>query len=101
LLTFETAPFFVNTLYISWKKVFRFKDVILRKRDLHSFATFRRAEQQFLTDVSVQHMEPINPLTPEFNPFTNATCPNYPGGGEIFRNSPDRPWDPPSFLYNG
>ena len=21
--------------------------------------------------------------------------------GEIFRTSPDRPWDPPSLLYNG
>ena len=25
----------------------------------------------------------------------------YPGGGEIFRNCPDRPWGPPSLLYNG
>ena len=24
-----------------------------------------------------------------------------PGGGEIFRTYPDRPWDPPSLLYNG
>jgi hypothetical protein len=24
-----------------------------------------------------------------------------PGGGEIFRTSPDRPWGQPSFLYNG
>ena len=24
-----------------------------------------------------------------------------PGGGEIFRTCPDRPWGPPSFLYNG
>ena len=24
-----------------------------------------------------------------------------PGGGEIFRTGPDRPWGPPSFLYNG
>jgi hypothetical protein len=24
-----------------------------------------------------------------------------PGGGEIFRNCPDRPWVPPSLLYNG
>ena len=24
-----------------------------------------------------------------------------PGGGEIFRTRPDRPWGPPSFLYNG
>jgi hypothetical protein len=23
------------------------------------------------------------------------------GGGEIFRTCPDRPWGPPSFLYNG
>jgi len=23
-----------------------------------------------------------------------------PGGGEIFRNHPDRPWGPLSFLYN-
>ena len=23
-----------------------------------------------------------------------------PGGGEIFRTRPDRPWDPPSLLYN-
>ena len=22
-------------------------------------------------------------------------------GGEIFRTPPDRPWDPPSLLYNG
>jgi hypothetical protein len=25
----------------------------------------------------------------------------YWWGGEIFRNCPDRPWGPPSFLYNG
>jgi hypothetical protein len=24
-----------------------------------------------------------------------------PGGGEIFRTCPDRPWSPSSFLYNG
>jgi hypothetical protein len=24
-----------------------------------------------------------------------------PGGGEIFRTSPDRPWGLPSLLYNG
>jgi len=24
-----------------------------------------------------------------------------PGGGEIFRTCPGRPWGPPSFLYNG
>ena len=24
-----------------------------------------------------------------------------PSWGEIFRTSPDRPWGPPSFLYNG
>jgi len=24
-----------------------------------------------------------------------------PGGGEIFRACPDRPWGPPSLLYNG
>ena len=24
-----------------------------------------------------------------------------PGGGEIFRTCPDRPWGPPSFLYSG
>ena len=24
-----------------------------------------------------------------------------PGGGEIFRTRPDRPWDPPSLLYTG
>jgi len=24
-----------------------------------------------------------------------------PGGGEIFSTCPDRPWDPPSLLYNG
>ena len=24
-----------------------------------------------------------------------------PGGGEIFPTRPDRPWGPPSFLYNG
>jgi hypothetical protein len=24
-----------------------------------------------------------------------------PGGGEIFRRRPDRPWGPPSLLYNG
>ena len=23
------------------------------------------------------------------------------GSGEIFRTRPDRPWDPPSLLYNG
>jgi len=23
-----------------------------------------------------------------------------PGGGEIFRTRPDRPWGPPIFLYN-
>jgi hypothetical protein len=25
----------------------------------------------------------------------------FPGGGEIFRTCPDRPWGPPSLLYNG
>ena len=24
-----------------------------------------------------------------------------PNGGEIFRTCPDRPWGPPSLLYNG
>ena len=24
-----------------------------------------------------------------------------PGGGDIFRTCPDRPWGPPSLLYNG
>jgi hypothetical protein len=24
-----------------------------------------------------------------------------PGGGEVFRTRSDRPWAPPSFLYNG
>jgi hypothetical protein len=24
-----------------------------------------------------------------------------PGGGEISRTCPDRPWGPPSLLYNG
>jgi hypothetical protein len=24
-----------------------------------------------------------------------------PGGGEIFRSRPDRPWGPPRLLYNG
>ena len=24
-----------------------------------------------------------------------------PGGGEIFRTRPDRPWGPPTLLYNG
>jgi hypothetical protein len=24
-----------------------------------------------------------------------------PGGGEIIRTCPDRPWDPPNLLYNG
>jgi hypothetical protein len=24
-----------------------------------------------------------------------------PGGGKIFRTRPERPWDPPSLLYNG
>jgi len=24
-----------------------------------------------------------------------------PGGGEIFYTCPDRPWEPPSLLYNG
>ena len=23
-----------------------------------------------------------------------------PGGGEVFRSRPDRPWGPPSLLYN-
>jgi len=23
-----------------------------------------------------------------------------PGGGEVFRTIPERPWDPPSHLYN-
>jgi len=24
-----------------------------------------------------------------------------PAGGEIFRSCPDRPWDPPTLMYNG
>ena len=37
-----------------------------------------------------------------------AMCPtswrvrgSNPGGGEVFRIRPDRPWGPPSLLYNG
>jgi hypothetical protein len=26
---------------------------------------------------------------------------SYPGGDEIFRTCPERPWGPPSLLYNG
>ena len=26
---------------------------------------------------------------------------SIPGGGEVFRTRPDRPWGPPSLLYNG
>jgi len=26
---------------------------------------------------------------------------SYPGRGKIFRTCPDRPWGPPSLLYNG
>jgi hypothetical protein len=39
-----------------------------------------------------------------FEGYSNL-CPrtvdNNPGGGEISRTCPDRPWGPPSFLYNG
>ena len=27
--------------------------------------------------------------------------PENAGGGEIFRTCPDRPWGPPSLVYNG
>ena len=27
--------------------------------------------------------------------------PGNPGGGEIFRTCPDRPWGTPNLLYNG
>ena len=30
-----------------------------------------------------------------------AVLGSNPGGGEIFRTCPDRPWGPPSLLYNG
>ena len=34
-----------------------------------------------------------------------ATCwtvrGSNPGGDEIFHNLPERPWEPPSLLYNG
>jgi hypothetical protein len=35
--------------------------------------------------------------------FVNCTADpgSNPGGGEIFRTCPDRPWDPPILLYNG
>ena len=29
-----------------------------------------------------------------------TVCGSNPGGGRIFRTRPDRPWDPPSLLYN-
>jgi len=29
-----------------------------------------------------------------------VNSPGNPGGGEIFRTSPDRPWGPPRLLYN-
>ena len=32
---------------------------------------------------------------------TNTAQGSNPGGGEIFRTCPDRPWGPPSLLYNG
>jgi len=34
--------------------------------------------------------------------ITGCTVPlSNAGGGEIFRARPDRPWGPPSLLYNG
>jgi len=32
--------------------------------------------------------------------FTSRNLSSYPGGDEVFRR-PDRPWGPPSLLYNG
>ena len=34
--------------------------------------------------------------------YTKWTVPeSHPGGDEIFRTRPDRPWGPPSLLYSG
>jgi hypothetical protein len=41
----------------------------------------------------------------EYSAFRLICCKyqilSNPGGGEIFRTCPDRPWGPPSLLYNG
>ena len=33
--------------------------------------------------------------------YYNIGGPGNPGGGEILCTYPDRPWGPPSLLYNG
>jgi hypothetical protein len=39
--------------------------------------------------------------TPLLNSIGNVHLGSNPVGDEIFRTCLDRPWDPPSFVYNG
>jgi hypothetical protein len=56
----------------------------------------KRAEElkqfcSFMQSLCVGHDSSVGIATREWNP----------GGDKIFRNRPDRPWCPPSLLYNG
>ena len=66
---------------------------------------------QYTTVLLVQHRHrpPSNSSEMSTSVHLHNTCfknchtvrGSKPGGGLIFRNRPDRPWGPPSLLYNG
>ena len=49
------------------------------------------------------HVDPMGPVAQSIWRLATAWRVRglNPGGGEIFRTCPDRPWGPPSLLYNG
>jgi hypothetical protein len=44
---------------------------------------------------------PVAQSVQRLNYWAGRSGDRIPVGGEIFRTSPDRPWGPPSLLYNG
>jgi hypothetical protein len=60
------------------------------------------ATQMQLTNISYTYIMLYYTCTVGYLLATGWTARgSNPGGGEIFRTRPDRPWDPQSLLYNG
>ena len=104
---------------MSWVKINTFSIILHILNLLHQTSDFRGPDQQQYwkvwilnslkkvmkvpksrwncKDTKVRHTMPqtINYILPQAHMYHN------PGGGEIFHTCPDRPWGPPSLLYNG
>jgi hypothetical protein len=63
-----------------------------------TFLILRRIERHII--INVQYIV-LHVKYPIFVSGFNETWGSNPAGGEIFRTCPDRPWGPPSLLYNG